>query len=126
MIPDHFQKGEKMEAEMLAKITRDSEILFEREVKITDETSDSIRPALLGFNQKLYEDAGKLFEQSPEFPNEIITIKIEHEIKEDGDRIFYNEITITAKRFIVVAGLWGIRNPTHEDVILFIKNHFNT
>lgn len=110
---------------MSAKIWRNEELLFEREVKITNQTSDSIRPSLLGFNQKLWEDAGLLFKIPSDLPNEIITITIEHEIKEDGNRIFVNDIVFTAKRFIVLAALWGTRTPAHENIIRFIKDHFN-
>lgn len=117
--------GEKMTiAEMKAEITSEATIIFARDVKVEDGESCSLRPALLGFNQRIYEDAGKLFDTPLGPPEEEVEINIKYEIFKDEVRVYYTPINFTAKRFLVVAALYGIRKTFHEDVISKIKELF--
>jgi len=112
-------------AKMEAKVLIDSEQVFYREITLIDGIEDSIQPSLLGFNQKLYQDAGALLKSFPPDPREeVIEVIVETEILYDTVRVHYNQTHISGKRFIVQAAMWGIREPVQTDIVDFIKGYF--
>lgn len=111
--------------EMTVKIWSGATQIFDRKIEIKDGDKNSIRPAILGFNQQLYEDAGSLLFPPLGPPEEVIEVKIEYEISYEGvGRIYYHEVTLESKRFIVLAGLNGMRVPVHEAIVTFINEYF--
>jgi len=113
------------EAEMLIKVTSDGDVIFERELKAENGDKDSIRPALLGFNQQIFDDTAPLLYGPPLGPlDEVIELTLEYEIKYDGERIFYYTIKIETQRFAVLAAIDGTRNPVNNKIVNFINDFF--
>lgn len=111
---------------MTVKIWSGVDLIFDRDIEIKDGDKDSIRPAILGWNQQMYDDAGVLLSAPPLGPpDESIEVKIEYEISYEGvGQIYYHQVVITSKRFIVIAGLLGMRVPVHKAVVNFIEEYF--
>ncbi len=113
--------------EMTVKIWSGLDLIFDRIIEIKDGDKSTIRPAILGFNQQVYKDTGVLMNATPLGPSdEVIEVKIEYIISYEGivGPIYNNEITIEAKRFIVLAGLRGMRAPVNESLVKFIEEYF--
>lgn len=107
------------------KIKSNGNVLLERDVTISDGSKESIKPAISGFAQQLYIDGGLLLTAPPIGPlDEVITVETEYQITVDGNTEYETNTEITAKRFLVLAGLEGMRVPQNNEVMEFIEEFF--